>query len=96
MPSPPFPQGSAGRTERGGHLLVREQCFLAFPRFLIHISPLMSGMEHPSLLWLLGDGTEKCKINEKLCEWSLKQLGIAGHNCMAGQMGTSGSLPPSR
>lgn len=46
----------------------KNQCLTAFPRFLIHIFTLMSGMEHPFLLWQLGYGTKKSKINETFCE----------------------------
>lgn len=58
----------------------RKQCFTGFPRFLIHIFLLMSGMEHLFLLWTLGYDTKKYKINEIICECSLKQLAISGHN----------------
>ena len=58
----------------------KQNCFTAFPGFSIHIFPLMSGMEHPFLLRQLGYGTKKSKINGMLCEESLEQLDLAGHN----------------
>lgn len=65
----------------------------ACPRFLIHIFPLMSGVEHPFLRWQLGCSTKKSRINGTLCEQSPEQLDIVGHTAVVGQMGTSGSLP---
>ena len=61
-------------------MLGKKQCFAAFPGFPIHIFPLMSGTEHPFLLRQLGYGTKKSKINGRLCEQSLEQLDLAGHN----------------
>lgn len=73
---------SVGRKGNGWVHVGRKQCLaIAFPRFLIHIFPLMSGMEHPFLLWQLGYGTKKYEINGTLCEQSLEQLDIAGQNC---------------
>lgn len=69
--------------DRGGWRthVGKKQGLAAFPRFLVHSFPLMSGMEHPFLQWQLGHGTRKSQLNEMLCEQSLGQLGIAGHNC---------------
>ena len=64
----------------GARLGRKHNCFTAFPGFPIHIFPLMSGMEHPFLLRQLGYGTKKSKINGMLCEESLEQLDLAGHN----------------
>lgn len=73
---------SVRRKGNGWVHVGRKQCLAtAFPRFLIHIFPLMSGMETPFLLWQLGYGTKKSEINGTLCEQSLEQLDIAGQNC---------------
>ena len=79
---PPWFHGE-GREWGGGQwctLVRKHNCFPASPGFPTHIFPLMSGMEHPFLLWQLGYCTEKSKINGMLCEESLEQLDIAGHN----------------
>lgn len=71
----------SGERKEGWVHVGKKQCLAAFPRFLIHISPLMSGMGHPFLLWQLGYGTKKSKLNGMLCEQSLEQLDIAEQNC---------------
>lgn len=72
--------GTMRRRGRGGYVLGKNNASKQFPGFPIHIFPLMSGTEHPFLLRQLGYGTEKSKINGMLCEQSLEQLDIAGHN----------------
>lgn len=85
--------GSAGRKGRDWCIIGKKQCLAAFPRFLIHSFPLMSETEHPFLLWQLGYGTKKLKINGTFCEQTLEQLGIAGHNCSGWSNGDIWLLP---